>query len=132
MPILNWNEYDFIEVLAVMPAIEEYGIYHQFRRISSPLALSLTVYSYESVVCVSLSLESAGPPVTQFDVFVRDRIVRESTHDAEWLELRDVVIAPSRFSYIEMGDLFDRRRYPQRHTLLIQVVPQISLMWKRQ
>lgn len=130
MPLLEWNEYDFIEVLAVMPTVEEYGVYHEFRRITPPLALKLTVYPYESVVCITVTLEGGGWPVVQFDAYVRERVVRESTQDAEWLELRDVIVAPSRFSYIEIGDPFDRTRYPQRHTLLIQVVPQISLVWR--
>jgi hypothetical protein len=131
MPLLDWNEYEFIEVLAVMPTVEEYGTHHRYHRVTPPLALTLTVYPYESVVCISLTLENGGLPVMQFAAYVRERIARESTRDDEWLELRDVIVAPNRFSYIEMGDPFDRTRYPLRHTLRIQVVPQISLVWQR-
>lgn len=131
MPQLNWNAYDLIEVLAVLPTVEEFEVRHQFSLVIPPLTLSLTVFQLESVIQVTFGIEGGGQPVLDFAMFVRDRVVRESTADAEWLELRDVIVAPNRFSYIEMGDPFDRTRHPQRHTLLIQVAPQISLAWRR-
>lgn len=132
MPQLNWNVYDLIEVLTVVPTVEEFEVSHHFSLVVPPLTLALTVFQLESVVQVTFGTEGGKQPVLDFAMFVRDRVIRESTADAEWLEFRDVIVAPSRFSYTEMGDPFNRTRHPQRHRLLIQVAPQISLAWRRQ
>jgi hypothetical protein len=124
---LQWNEYDFIGCLAVEPVVEEDQDSHEFAVHAAGVVLRLTVWQYESVVQISLCLESSPRPLIEVVVFVRDCAIARERADDEWLELRDCILAGSRFSYIQMGNVFDRRRYPYGYQVRIRVRPQIEV-----
>src|SRR5262245_57190714 len=115
MPFLHWDEYDFIGCLEVEPTVDEDLVWHEFMVRRNGVTLQLTVRQYESVIHIVLAFESAEEPLIELVVFVRDAAVVQSEGNKEWLELRDCVLAGSRFSSVEMGDVFDRRCYPQSH-----------------
>lgn len=127
MPQLEWNEYDFIGCLEVEPTVDEDRVCHGFHVRRDDVILRLTVRQYESVVGVSLALESCPQPLIELVAFVRNGAVAQRDGSNEWLELRDCILAASRFSYIEMGDVFDRRRYPYGQQVRIRVRPRIQV-----
>src|SRR4051794_1443479 len=112
MPLLQWNEVDFIACLEVEPTIDEHQVCYTFLACREGVDLRLAVWQYESVVQISIALASLAQPLIDLVVFVRESAVWRQDGGSEWLELRDCVLAGSRFSYIEMGDVFDQRRHP--------------------
>jgi hypothetical protein len=131
MPQLNWSEYEFVEVLSVLPTVEDYQACYTFDVTAADIRLILTVRPYESVIHITLG--STALPETLFEcaAFVRDKAVRQEYKGQEWLELRDCVMEPSRFSYLEMGNPFDRERFPYAQHIRIWVQPQIRIEWRR-
>lgn len=127
MPLLQWNEYDFIGCLEVEPTVDEYQVSHTFDVSRNGVVLRLTVWQYESVVELLLAMESRAQPLIELVLFVRGGAVAQADDSQEWLELRDCILAASRFSYLEMGDVFDRTRYPLGHFLRIRVQPDIQV-----
>ena len=131
MPQLIRDPLDILTVLAVEPVVEDGGVSHEYSRDTHPLWLRLKLWQYESVVEVRVGHGAEYVPTFAFAAFVRDRVVRWETADAEWLEFRDVVFAPDRFSHIEMANVFDRKRHTQYHNLSVQVAPEIRIEFDR-
>jgi hypothetical protein len=127
MPLLHWNANDFIGCLEVEPTVDEDLVWHEFAVRRNGVSLNITVRQYESVVHIALAVESWAQPLIELAVFVRDVAIARSEGNDEWLELRDCVLAGSRFSYIEMGDVFDRSQYPSGQHVRIRVKPQIQV-----
>jgi hypothetical protein len=127
MPQLQWNEYEFIGCLEVEPTVGDDQVWHEFVIRRNAVVLCLTVRQYESVVQLTLSAEPNEHPLIELAVFVRECAVARGDGNDEWLELRDCILAGSRFSYMDMGDVFDRRRYPGGHHIRIRVRPQIQV-----
>ena len=48
--MLTWNQYEFIECLAVLPEVEEYETCHTFKVEKDGLKLVLTIYQYDGDV----------------------------------------------------------------------------------
>ena len=127
MPLLRWNEYDLIGCLEVEPVVDEDQVAHAFEVHQRGVVLRVTIRQYESVVQLALAREAGGRPLIELAVFVRGGVVAQDTGAVAWVELRDCVLAGSRFSYIEMGDVFDRRRYPHGHLVRVHVRPDIQV-----
>lgn len=132
MPELDWKEHEFIQVLSVLPTTDEYGVQYVFDTSKDGVRLILAVWPYESVVGISLHSASAPEPIADFVAFVRGPARLQETRESEWIELRDAVIAPSRFSYLELGDPFDRRRFPAGFPVRIYTTPQIRIGFMRE
>ena len=127
MPQLQWDELDFIECLDVIPEVEDYQVSHSFKVIQERLTLALKVWQYESVVHFALYDSETGRLVTEFALFVRGSVSHEKSQRAEYLMLRDCIVAPSRFYYINVGDVFNVDRWPFGLTVSIFIKPQISV-----
>ncbi|MBN9121544.1 MAG: hypothetical protein J0I06_20745 [Planctomycetes bacterium] len=126
MPLLDWKELDFVQVLSVLPADED-GVQYTFDVSKGGARLVLDVWPYESAVGISLWAGASSEPITDLVAFVRGPAVRRETRESEWIELRDVVITPSRFSYLELGDPFDHERFPAGFPVRICATPQIRV-----
>ena len=127
MPLLRWDEYEFIEFLEVEPAIAEDEVQHEFEVRRDGVCARLTVWQYESVAQISLGLDSALLPLIELALFVRERVAVQQYQGQEWLEFRDCVLAVTRYSYQEMGDIFDRKRYPYGHQVRLWLRPQLRV-----
>ncbi len=73
MPQLNWNEYEFIECLEVLPAVE-YSVQHRFVVQRGGIELVVTVWQLESIVQLSLREADQQLPLIEFVLVVRDRV----------------------------------------------------------
>jgi len=73
MPQLAWNEYEIIECLAVLPAVEEHDVRYEFEsgRVRE-CVLRLTVWQHESVVQLSLHAGDSSSSLVEL-VSVRSR-----------------------------------------------------------
>ena len=127
MSMLEWSESDFLACLEVEPVVEENQISHTFEVRRGGVILRLSVWQYESVIHISLAVEPGTQPLIELAAFFRERAAGCKVGGQEFLEPRDCILAASRFSYLEMGDVFDRRRYPHSHRIKIQVLPQIQV-----
>jgi hypothetical protein len=127
MPQLQWEELDFIECLDEIPEVEDNQISHSFKVVQERLTLALKVWQYESVVHIALYDSVTGRLVTEFTLFVRGSVSHEKYQRAEYLMLRDCIVAPSRFHYINAGDVFDIDKWTFGLTVCVYVKPQISV-----
>lgn len=130
MPQLRWNKYDFIECLAVLPEVHDEVVF-EFAVTKDGMRLIVTIWPFESVVMVNLGAEAVPRSGMGFALFVRGDVNRREYRGREWLEFSDYVVAPSRFSYLEQGNLHDRARYPRGQSIRIAVSPHIAVEWLR-
>jgi hypothetical protein len=125
MPELRWDKLEFLECLEVIPDEEEYGVSFSYKVDREPLTLLMTVWPFESVVQVSVYLRQPSAPVIEFTGFVRGGVRRVDDKRGDYLEFTDTVVAPSRFWYLEAGNVFDQARHPYGVTVEVGVRPHI-------
>jgi hypothetical protein len=131
MPQLDWKEHEFIQVLSALP-INTDDVKYVFEVTKDGARLIVTVWPCESVIGISVGAASLPNPLVTFAVFVRGKALLQEYKGELWLELRDCVVAPSRFSYLELGDPFDRGAFPRGQPVRIWVQPQILVEWRRE
>ena len=127
MPDLKWIETDFMECLKVIPEVEDYEVERVYKVEKNGLILAVTVWQYESVVCISLRQQENTAPLTEFALFVREAIQYIHDKRGEYLEFRDCIIAPSRFSYLEMGNMLDRTKFNRGSTVQLAIKPHVQI-----
>ncbi len=127
MPQLNWNETDFLECLEVEPDISDYAVSHSYEVNKNGLRLLITVWQYESAVQLTLSRDATEANLFSFAAYVRGEVRYVNDKRGTYLEITDSIVAPSRFSYMEFGDVFDRERFPYGVTVEIGVKPDIRV-----
>jgi len=127
MPQLKWDETEFLECLEVTPEIDEYEVQHMYEVEQHGLVLTATVWQYESVICLSLRQQAMNEPLVEFTLFVRDGIRYVKDKRGEYLEFQDCIVAPSRFSYIEIGDVFDKTKFDHGLTLQLATKPHLQI-----
>jgi hypothetical protein len=130
MPELDWKEHEFIQVLGVLPT-NTGDVKYVFDVVKDGARLIVTVWPCESVIGISLGTASLPNPLVTFAVFVRSAALLQEREGEWWLELRDCMVAPSRFSYLELGDPFDRGAFPRGQPVRIWVRSQIFVEWRR-
>ena len=127
MPELRWNATDFTECLQVIPEVEDFEVEHSYTVEKDGLALTITVWQHESVVCVSLRQAEITVPLAVFVLFVREAVQYINDKRGEYLEFRDCIIAPSRFSYPTMGDMFDKNKFTRGLTVQLAIKPNVQI-----
>jgi hypothetical protein len=127
MPQLNWNETEVLSCLAALPEIDEYEVSHSYRVRDGDLTLNLTVWQYESVAEFTLYRVGIEEPILHFALVVRDVVQYHAEKWGEWLEFRDCVIAPRRFWSTDLGNVFDRRRFPTGVAVELTARPHIQI-----
>jgi hypothetical protein len=127
MPLLQWDAVDLIEYLEVEPVNTEDEVQHAFEVRRDGVCLRLTIWQYESVAQIALGLESAPLPLIELALFVREKVSVQRYQGQEWLEFRDCVLTNSRFAYLEMGNVFDRVRYPYGQPIRVWMRPQLRI-----
>lgn len=132
MPELDWDLTEFVEVLEVLPQSEEYGTEHRFCVGKDGMRLEVSVWPHESVVSIDLYREGISHPVISHALFVRGSAERVKDRGGEYLRLRDSVVAPSRFSYLDFEEgLHDTESTPCGLTVRLAVNPQIRVEYER-
>jgi len=127
MPELKWNKTDFMECLEVIPQVEDYEVEHFYEVKKNGLVLTVTVWQHESVVFVSLRQQENPAPLVEFALFVREAARYVNDKRGEYLEFQNCIAAPSRFSYQEMGDMFDTAKFKHGLTIELAIKPHIQL-----
>ena len=128
MPKLRWDETDFIEYLEVVPEVAEHQTRHVFTVTQHGLILTLTLWQWESMVSLTLRRDGQALPITHFALAVRGDVVLQRHRDGDYLEFRDCVVCPGRFSYMHgPGNPGDATRFG--YSLVVQVViaPEIQI-----
>jgi hypothetical protein len=69
----------------------------------------------------------SNAPIIDFATFVRGSIEYKKYKKADYLELQDCVIAPTRFYYQEVGDIFDRAKWTYGLSIGVAIKPQIRI-----
>ena len=130
MPELEWNELDFLQCLATLPVVEEYGVSHTYTVTDKVLTLELIVYQIESVIEFALSRTGMEQPIMRFALVVRDKIRYREGKQGESLEFRDCVFVPRRFYMTDVGDVFVRERFPMGLMVELTVHPSIQFAFQ--
>ena len=131
MPQLKWDELSFLEYLEIEPVVEDYETSHCYEIVNDGLRLQVKVWQFESVVGLCLSRENNQEPIIDFVCFVRGEIRCLSDKRGEFIEFNDCILAPNRFWYQSVGDIFDQERFPAGQTVKLQVKPDISIVFDR-
>ena len=127
MPELKWNEIDFLDFFEVEPQYDEFFTSYSYEVQRGQLRLLFTVWPIESTAQASLFHGRQEQPLFSIAAYVRGeaRLIKESGLNR--LDLEDCIIAPSRFWYIEAGNVFDRVRFPVSVTMSMMVNPDLSI-----
>lgn len=127
MPQLNWNENDLLECLEVSPQVSDYEVKHFYQVTQDDFVLAVSVWQHESLVVLSLCQEKSDAPLIEFALCVR-RAVRY-VHDkrGEYLEFGNCVVAPDRFAYQAVGNMFDETVFKPSLTVQLAVKPHIQI-----
>lgn len=127
MPELNWNETDFMECLEVVPEIESYKVKHVYKVTKDGLALVVIVRQFESVVQLSLRQREVDTLLIEFSLFVRESTRYIKDKRSEYLEFQDCIVLPSRFSYQDVGNMFDKANFKHGLTVQLAIKPHIQI-----
>jgi hypothetical protein len=100
MPQLKWDETEFIECLEVVPEVAEYQTQHIFTVARHGLTLTITIWQLESMVTLALRRDGQTLLLTQFTLAIRGDVSLQRHKSGDYLEFRDCVFCPGRFSYI--------------------------------
>jgi hypothetical protein len=127
MPELKWDETDFLDFFEVEPQYDEFFTSYSYEVERGPLRLLFTVWPIESTAQASLFHGKQEKPLFSIAAYVRGeaRLIKEPQQRR--LDLEDCIIAPSRFWYIEAGNMFDRVRFPVSVTMSMTVDPELSI-----
>lgn len=128
MPQLDWDELDFLDYLEVAPVVDEDSASHSYELLQNDLRLILTVWQYESVVQLSLFRDATDATIFSFACYVRKNARYVNDKRGRYLELVDCVIAPTRFWYLQAGDVFDHNRFPHGLTVQVEARPDIRIL----
>src|SRR5687767_12024041 len=107
MPQLKWNDVDFLEFFAVEPTVD-YDVAHHYEIERAGLRLLFTVWQLESVIQASLFRDQADDALFTVCAYVRGEARFINDKRGRYLEIEDCIVAPSRFSYIQSVDFFNR------------------------
>jgi hypothetical protein len=99
MPLLQWNEADFLECLEVVPQIDEYESGYHYVVSKHGMRLELSVYPYDSDIYISIFQDNIERPTISFSITECSGTRRTVDSRGDYLEF-----APSQV----FGDRFQR------------------------
>ena len=122
MPLLDWDETDFIECLEVLPKVEEYETEYSFAVERNRVTLTVVVFPLESRIYLTLQETDTSAPLMVFSLLVFGKVLYIKEKQSEFLRLQDCVITPENFYY----GLFDELSSP-KFNVEIRSKPTISI-----
>lgn len=122
MAELKWNEYDFVECLGVLSKFDEEWVEYSFNYKRDGLILEIFIKSYENLINIYLSQESAEEPFLRFSFLVRGEIRYVNEKNSAYLEFSDCIIS----NYYD-SDFFDKNKYSTFSTFKIHTFPEFRL-----
>jgi hypothetical protein len=125
MPELQWDELDFLECLGVVPEEGEYGTSYAYKLERNGLRLELSLWPFESMAGFSLYRETDALALFTFALAVRGNIRRVNDKRGDYLEFTNCIVVADRFSYLTIGNPFDRERFAAGTTLELFINPDI-------
>ncbi len=128
MPLLRWNEIDFLDYLEVEPNVLDEVVSHRYSVERMGLKLLLTLWQLESMVQVTLFRDNSPENrILSFAAGVRGSAKCIDDQRGRYLEFSDCIIVPSRSWYRHADNLFDRQRISASVTIEIAVNPDIRI-----
>jgi hypothetical protein len=97
MPEFVWNQYEFIECLGVLPAVEEYETHHSFAVEKDGLKLHLSVFQYAGDVYIDLYREGIETPAFSVRLLECEGARYVSDKGGEYLEFAPAKCFGSRY-----------------------------------
>ena len=129
MPLLAWNEVDFLEYFAVQPDADDYSESITYDVQRGELRLVVTMWQFESVIQASVFRISSEAPLWTFAAYVRGEVRVINDVRGHYIDFEDSIIAPTRFWYIQAGNPFDRIRFPISVTIRLSIKPDIQIVF---
>ncbi len=119
MSRLNWDETDFVEVLEVIPEIENYEVHHKFDFVRGNKRISLLVWQLESFIQIKVFDEHSKNPFLNIAFYCRGESKVDSKNDV--INFSDCIFVENRFSYIENSDVFKKDKVPYGNQVIVNV-----------
>ncbi|MBY0549257.1 MAG: hypothetical protein K2W95_18425 [Candidatus Obscuribacterales bacterium] len=89
---------------------------------------TMEMYVPQGVVQLSLFRGANDATIFSFACYVRKNARYVNDKRGKHLELVDCVIAPTRFWYLQAGDVFDHNRFPHGLTVQVEARPDIRIL----
>ena len=91
---LDWDEYEVVECLGVVPIIEEYKAEYSYKVETDTLHLWLHIYPEESIVLLRLYQNAVEEPLVQMNLVVRGKVRCVKDEHGEYLVFGQCVVGP--------------------------------------
>jgi len=122
MPGLKWNEFEFVECLGVLSKFDEDWVQYSFEYKTDGLVLKIFITPYESLINISLALESKKESFLRFSILVRGEVRYINEKNFAYLNFSDCIVS----NYCN-PDLFDKNKYPSYSNFEIHTFPNFQL-----
>ena len=126
MPELNWNEYEFVECLGVLPEVDGYETRHHFRVEQDSLTLLLSVWQYDSLFEISLYQSGNENPFISFHLAVREQVKFVNDKRGSYLSFQDCLVVSSNYKFQQIAN-FVRHIDVGNLNMELEVKPQIKI-----
>ena len=84
--MLVWDETDVMEVLEVLPEVEDYRVWHRYVVCKEGLELDVTIHQYDGDIQFQMRAEGLERPVFSLRMIDCPGIARKSDKTGEYLE----------------------------------------------
>ena len=128
MSLLKWDATEFLECFEVEPEVEDHGVSHTYKVNRGGLDLMVTLWEIECFVQTSLYREGSDRAISTLAFSVRGSAQYVNDKRGSHIRFSDCVIGPSRFWYLEAGDLSDKSLHPHGVDVLVGVDPDILVL----
>ncbi len=119
MSRLSWDETEFVEVLEVIPEIENYEVHHRFDFVRGNKKISLLVWQLESFIQIQVFDEHSDNSFLNVAFYCRGESKVDSKKGVIYFLY--CVFVENRFSYIENIDVFKKGETPCGNKVIINI-----------
>lgn len=130
MHSLNWDEYDFVECLGVMPEVDEFFTSHSYEFEKDGLILHMAVWQHESLIAVSLSQASNKKIFISLYFVVRREVKFVNEKESAFLSFRDCIVVPNRFWMNDSKDIYNKEMFASNLDIELCIHPQLEIKFE--
>lgn len=127
MPELQWDELDFMECLEVEPEIDRYGFGWVYKVSKDGLKLIVDVQPLESYIWIEIRHQESNKLITEFSLFVREKVRYVNDKRGEYLEFSGCLMVPRVFTRRGSEVILDN--IPSDWTVGLSIKPQIQIRY---
>ena len=126
MQSLAWDETDFLDCLAVQPALDEGSEAHSYEVERDGLRLLITVWDYSSLISISLFRLTSTTPLVDWKLYVRGEVRLNRDKRGKRLVFEDCILTADPWR-ISIDEVCSRENAPHSVIVSLAVDPDIRI-----